>query len=234
LLKLFHQYCDFYYLKDKLSLDLMRHDFSWQRQQLIVQLEQSGVRDEHVLHALATVPRELFVDNDLQSMAYSNQALPLSLGQTISQPLIVAMMTQALQLDSTQRVLEIGTGSGYQTAILSLLTSHVYSIERYDQLSEQASKHLEQLSATNVSLLVGDGSIGWPDHAPYDRILVTAAAPHVPMKLVAQLVMDGLLVVPIGEPHQQDLRLIQRVPWGIQEHSLGRCVFVPLIGEDGW
>ncbi len=212
----------------------MTHDFSSQRQQLIVELEQSGIRDARVLRALATVPRELFVDDNLRAMAYSNQALPLRMGQTISQPLIVAMMTQALQLDSTQRVLEIGTGSGYQTAILSLLTSHVYSIERYAQLSEQASKRLAQLGVTNVSLLIGDGSLGWPDNAPYDRILVTAAAPHVPMKLVEQLVMGGLLVVPIGESHQQDLRLIQRVPWGTQEHSLGHCVFVPLIGEDAW
>lgn len=186
----------------------MTHDFSLQRQQLIVQLEQSGIRDAHVLRALATVPRELFVDDNLQAMAYSNQALPLRLGQTISQPLIVAMMTQALQLDSTQRVLEIGTGSGYQAAVLSLLTSHVYSIERYSQLSAQASNHLSQLGVTNVSLLIGDGSLGWPDNAPYDRILVTAAAPHVPKKLVKQLVMGGLLVVPIGEPYQQDLRLI--------------------------
>jgi protein-L-isoaspartate(D-aspartate) O-methyltransferase len=224
----------FYHVRDNIPLVVMTDNFALQRQQLGAQLAQNGIKDARVLHAFTTVPRELFVDDQLRSMAYANQALPLVLGQTISQPFIVGIMTQALQTADSQRVLEIGTGSGYQTAILSQLTSHVYSIERHAELSEQAARHLAQLGYDNVSLHVGDGSLGWPAHAPYDRILVTAAAPHLPMRLVAQLVMGGLLIIPIGDHLQQDLRLVRRVPWGKRERSLGRCVFVPLIGEDGW
>ena len=212
----------------------MTHDLSLQRQQLIAQLVQSGIKDARVLRALTSVPREHFVDSEQRSRAYANQALPLVLGQTISQPQMVAVMTQALRLADSQRVLEIGTGSGYQTAILSQLSAHVYSIERYALLSEQAAIRLGQLGYTNVTLQVGDGSLGWSEHAPYDRVLVTAAAPHVPMQLVAQLTLGGLLVIPIGDQHQQDLRVIRRVPWGKRERSLGACVFVPLIGADGW
>ena len=215
-------------------LVFMTDDFSLQRQQLIAHLIQNGIKDTCVLHALASVPRELFIDDQLRPMAYANQALPLVLGQTISQPLMVALMTQALKLTGTQRVLEIGTGSGYQTALLSRLASHVYSVERHAQLSDRAALRLKDLGYENISLHIGDGSLGWPDHAPYDRILVTAAAPHIPMHLVAQLTRSGLLVVPIGDQQQQDLRVIRRVPWGVRERSLGNCVFVPLIGADGW
>ncbi|GCE20428.1 hypothetical protein KDK_42280 [Dictyobacter kobayashii] len=154
----------------------MSEDFSIQRQQLISELQQNGIRNERVLQAIAMVPRELFIDSSFQPMAYANQALPLVLGQTISQPLMVALMTQALQLTGTENVLEIGTGSGYQTSILSQLSRYVYSVERYPQLSDQAALRLERLGCANVSLLIGDGSIGWAEHAPYDRILVTAAA----------------------------------------------------------
>jgi protein-L-isoaspartate(D-aspartate) O-methyltransferase len=212
----------------------MTEDFSLQRQQLIAQLVHSGIKDARVLQALTAVPREVFVADDHRSMAYANQALPLVLGQTISQPFIVAVMTQALQLAGSQRVLEIGTGSGYQTAILAQLASHIYSIERHASLSSQAAIRLEQLGYKNVSLQVGDGSLGWPAHAPYDCILVTAAAPYIPIQLLSQLVMGGVLVIPIGNQRQQDLRLVRRVFWGKRERSLGSCVFVPLIGEDGW
>ena len=212
----------------------MTHDLSLQRQQLIAQLAQSGIKDARVLQALLSVPREQFVDSAQRSMAYANQALPLGLGQTISQPQMVAIMTQALRPADSQRVLEIGTGSGYQTAILSQLTAHVYSIERHAPLSEQAAIRLARLGYKNVTLQVGDGSLGWLEHAPYHRILVTAAAPHIPMHLVSQLTVGGLLVIPIGDQYQQDLRVIRRLPWGIRERSLGRCVFVPLIGADGW
>ncbi|WP_201362154.1 protein-L-isoaspartate(D-aspartate) O-methyltransferase [Dictyobacter formicarum] len=212
----------------------MTKDFSIQRQQLIDQLQQDGIQNERVLQAIATIPRELFVDSPFQRMAYANQALPLDLGQTISQPLMVALMTQALQLVGTENVLEIGTGSGYQTAILAQLCRYVYSVERYPQLSDRAASRLDQLGCANVSLLVGDGSIGWAEYAPYDRILVTAAAPHVPSQLIEQLTMGGLMVVPVGDHSQQDLQVIQRTQQGMQASSLGRCVFVPLVGEGGW
>jgi protein-L-isoaspartate(D-aspartate) O-methyltransferase len=156
------------------------------------------------------------------------------MGQTISQPLMVAIMTQALQLKGRERVLEIGTGSGYQTAILACLAAEVYSIERYQQLSKQAARHLEQLDLHNISLYVGDGTLGWPDAQPYDRILVTAAAPVIPLHLLDQLVTWGMLVVPVGKQDQQDLLVVHRAPWGPEVRSLGGCVFVPLVGEKGW
>ncbi|GCF08608.1 protein-L-isoaspartate(D-aspartate) O-methyltransferase [Dictyobacter arantiisoli] len=212
----------------------MGYDFSAQRQQLMTQLQHSGIHDPRVLHALTTVPREQFVDTSLHTMAYANQALPLLLGQTISQPLMVAVMTQALHLTGNERVLEVGTGSGYQAAILSLLAAQVYSIERHVQLSLQAAEHLKSLGYLNVELLVGDGSLGWPEHAPYDRIIVTAAAPYAPAQLLAQLHFGGSLVIPIGDQTLQDLQIIQKVEGGTQTYSLGRCVFVPLVGEDAW
>jgi protein-L-isoaspartate(D-aspartate) O-methyltransferase len=156
------------------------------------------------------------------------------MGQTISQPLMVAMMTQALQLSGKERVLEIGTGSGYQTAVLAHLATQVYSIERHQKLAYQAAQHLTQLGLQNVSIYVGDGSLGWPNAAPYDRILVTAAAPEVPSLLVEQLVSGGLLVIPVGSHERQDLLVVQRTPWGSEIRSLGGCVFVPLVGEKGW
>jgi protein-L-isoaspartate(D-aspartate) O-methyltransferase len=153
---------------------------------------------------------------------------------------MVAVMTQALQLMGTERVLEIGTGSGYQTAILSQLAGYVYSIERHAQLAYRAAVHLTPDYMHNVSIYVGDGSLGWPDEAPYDRILVTAAAPEVPPPLVKQLTIGGLLVIPIGSRERQDLRVIQRehTPVGTyintREFSLGACSFVPLVGQQGW
>jgi protein-L-isoaspartate(D-aspartate) O-methyltransferase len=212
----------------------MAHDIETQRQQLITSLRNVGLRDERILTVIASTPRELFIDEAQRNMAYADCALPISMGQTISQPLMVALMTQALQLSGKERVLEIGTGSGYQTAILARLSAHVYSIERHQQLALQAAKHLAQLALTNISLYVGDGSLGWPDAAPYDRILVTAAAPEVPKHLVEQLVTWGMLVIPVGSQTRQDLLVVHRAPWGPEIRSLGGCVFVPLVGEKGW
>lgn len=212
----------------------MSRDFAVQRQQLIASLHQAGIHDPRVLTAIANTPRECFVDETLQKLAYADRALPISRGQTISQPLMVAVMTQALQLTGRERVLEIGTGSGYQTAILARLAAYVYSIERYQELACQAAIHLSQLALWNVSLFVGDGSAGLPAEAPYDRILVTAAAPDVPARLLTQLVMDGVLVIPVGSQERQDLLVIWRSPHGTQVQSLGHCVFVPLVGEEGW
>ncbi len=209
-------------------------DFELQRQQLIGSLRNAGIRDERVLTAMADTPREIFLDEAQRDLAYADRALPIEAGQTISQPLMVATMTQALQLSGREYVLEVGTGSGYQAAILSCLTTHVYSIERLQILAYQAAKRLLQLERYNISIYVGDGSLGWPDAAPYDRILVTAAAPEVPTQLLDQLVTWGILVVPVGSHERQDLLVVHRAPWGPEIRSLGGCVFVPLIGEEGW
>lgn len=212
-------------------------DLDEQRQQLIASLRNMGIRDERVLEAIATVPREIFIDEAQRNMAYVDRALPINMGQTISQPLMVATMTQALQLSGNERVLEIGTGSGYQTAILSRLAAYVVSIERHEQLALQAVRCLAQLvpaNAANVAVYVGDGSLGWLEAAPYDRILVTAAAPEVPDHLVEQLVEWGMLVIPVGSHKRQELLVVHRAPWGKEIRSLGDCVFVPLVGEGGW
>jgi protein-L-isoaspartate(D-aspartate) O-methyltransferase len=212
----------------------MLRNLALQRQQLINSLRQTGVYDERVLTAIMEVPRELFIDQSLAGQSYANMALPINMGQTISQPLIVAIMTQALELSGHERVLEIGTGSGYQAAILAKLSSYVYSIERYSELAYQAAFCLAQIGVQNVSIYIGDGSRGWPEQAPYDRIIVTAAAPDVPPQFLEQLVSGGLLVIPVGGYDRQDLQVIQRLEEGVQVHSLGSCVFVPLIGEEGW
>ncbi|HYU72181.1 MAG TPA: protein-L-isoaspartate(D-aspartate) O-methyltransferase [Ktedonobacteraceae bacterium] len=212
----------------------MAQDIEAQRQQLMASLRKAGLQDESILTAVASTPREFFVDEAQRSMAYADRALPIGMGQTISQPLMVALMTRALQLRGQERVLEIGTGSGYQTAILARLAAHVYSIERYQQLAYQAAQRLLQLELRNVSLYVSDGSLGWPDAAPYDRILVTAAAPEIPTQLLDQLVTWGMLVIPVGSQERQDLLVVHRAPWGPEIRSLGSCVFVPLVGEMGW
>jgi protein-L-isoaspartate(D-aspartate) O-methyltransferase len=203
-------------------------------QQLLTSLRGSGIHDQRVLEALATIPRELFVETTMQGAAYDDRALGIGLGQTISQPFMVAVMTQALQLHGSERVLEIGTGSGYQTAILARLAAQVYSLERYQQLAYQAARRLQKLHLTNVSLYVGDGSLGWPDEAPYDRILVTAAAPTIPARLILQLVCGGILVVPVGLRDHQDLLFIRRTPYQPEIRNLGGCLFVPLVGAEGW
>jgi protein-L-isoaspartate(D-aspartate) O-methyltransferase len=212
----------------------MVHDFSTQRRRLIKSLAESGIHDDRILSAIAEIPREIFIDASLRQQAYADRALPISMGQTISQPLMVATMTQALQLTGHERVLEIGTGSGYQAAVLSRLASYVYSIERYPELAYQAAFHLTQLGIQNVSIYIGDGSLGWPEAAPYDRMLVTAAAPAAPHQLIEQLTMGGLLVIPVGSPDRQELQVIQRVQSGTYVQPLGNCIFVPLIGEEGW
>jgi protein-L-isoaspartate(D-aspartate) O-methyltransferase len=212
----------------------MARNLEEQRLQLIAALHKAGIHDDRVLNAINQTPRELFVSEAQRKHAYEDRALPIDQGQTISQPMMVALMTQALQLKGNESVLEIGTGSGYQTAILSRLVARVYSIERIQQLALQAAQHLVQLGISNVSLFVGDGSKGWPDAAPYDRILVTAAAPEVPLHLLDQLVSWGKLVVPVGSQERQELLIVHRAPWGPETYSLGGCVFVPLIGEEGW
>ena len=212
----------------------MVHDMEKQRQHLIESLRKNGIIDERVLTAVASIPRESFVHETQCTMAYEDRALSIGMGQTISQPLIVATMTQALLLVGNERILEIGTGSGYQTAILARLADYVYSIERVQQLACLAVKRLEQLGCSNVSVMVGDGSLGWPDQAPYDCVLVTAAAPAVSECLYQQLGIWGRMVIPVGGQERQELFVVQRTPWGVEKHSLGGCIFVPLVGAEGW
>src|SRR6266487_5143368 len=212
----------------------MRDDLQAQRQQLITSLRKAGVQDERLLEVIATTPRELFITHEQRDMAYADRALPIDMGQTISQPLMVAIMTQALQLKGYERVLEIGTGSGYQTAILARLAGYVYSVERIQQLACIAAKRLKKLECSNVSIYVGDGTVGWPDQAPYDRILVAAAAPEVSERLYIQLVLWGKMVIPVGGRERQELLVVDRAPWGPEKRSLGGCIFVPLVGEEGW
>jgi protein-L-isoaspartate(D-aspartate) O-methyltransferase len=212
----------------------MEYDFEKKRQQLLESLRNTGIRDQRVLKVMAASPREFFVDETHYGLAYDDRALPIDKGQTISQPLMVATMTQALQLRGEERVLEIGTGSGYQTAILACLAGHVYSVERIQQLACKGLKRVSNLGLTNVTIYVGDGSLGWPEQAPYDRIIVTAAAPEVPAHLFAQLVSWGIMVIPVGKPDRQELLIVHRAPWGPEVRSLGGCLFVPLVGEAGW
>ena len=199
------------------------------------QLRARGIRSEAVLSVMGQVPRERFLPTGEEHRAYRDQALPLSQGQTISQPYMVAVMTEALGLQPTDRVLEIGTGSGYQTAVLSPLAAQVFSVERIPALAEQAGGVLEGLGCKNVQLRVGDGTAGWPDEAPFDAIVVTAGAPEVPQSLKDQLVEDGgRLVIPVGDRAVQDLVRITRSGDGFESKKLLSCRFVPLVGEEGW
>jgi protein-L-isoaspartate(D-aspartate) O-methyltransferase len=194
-----------------------------------------GIRDVRVLDAMRGVPRHLFVSEALQGRAYGDHALPIAANQTISQPFIVARMSELLELDDRSRVLEIGAGSGYQTAVLSRLAAQVYSIERISELARVAQARIRQLGIYNATVKCFDGTLGWSAHGPYDGILVAAGGPDVPEPLLAQLKMDGKLVIPIGETRESQ-RLIRfvRTEQGYAEEDHGACAFVPLIGHYGW
>jgi protein-L-isoaspartate(D-aspartate) O-methyltransferase len=201
------------------------------------QVKARGVTDARVLKALESVPRHLFIDEGLIDQAYSDNPLPIGEKQTISQPYIVALMTEALELKGRERVLEIGTGSGYQTAILAQLADRVFSIERIAALASRARKILDKLNYYNVAIMVGDGSYGWREEAPFDAIITTAAAPGVPRYLIEQLVVGGRLVVPVGGRDIQTLYKLTRLSEDvndIKKEDLGGCRFVSLIGESGW
>jgi len=192
-----------------------------------------GVSDARVLARLGALPRHLFVDEALAAEAYGDHSLPIGHGQTISQPYIVGLMSELLALEPAHRVLEIGTGCGYQTAVLAGLSQHVYSIERLRALLERAQRNLRLARVLNVSLRLSDGSLGWPDRGPFDRILVTAAARRVPAELVAQLKPSGRLVLPMLAPQGQRLCLVRREAGGVVEQDHGPCSFVPLVGRAG-
>jgi len=200
------------------------------RERLIQRLREEGVRDERVLEAIRNVPRHLFVDEALASRAYEDTALPIGFGQTISQPFIVAIMTQALLAGGMPtKVLEIGTGSGYQTAVLARLVPELYSVERLAPLFQLAHKRMRELGYRNVRLRLGDGTQGWPDHAPYNAILVAAAPAEIPQSLLGQLAVGGRLVIPVGEQGTQQLKLVQRTESGYTHELLERVSFVPLV-----
>jgi protein-L-isoaspartate(D-aspartate) O-methyltransferase len=193
------------------------------------------IRDERVLEVMNTVPRHLFVPEALRAQAYKDNALPLSVGQTISQPFIVARMTELLELKGKERVLEVGSGSGYQTAVLSHLCRKVYAIERIPSIAAEAKQRLGSLGYRNISYRVGDGTIGWGVYAPFDAILVAAGGPEIPKPLVDQLEIGGRLVIPIGkEQKSQTLVRVIRTERGAVTEDCGPCAFVPLIGEHGW
>lgn len=201
------------------------------------QIRARGIRDARVLAAMEKVPRHLFVNEALRDQAYNDSPLPIDGGQTISQPYIVALMTEAMELTGKDKVLEIGTGSGYQTAILAELAEHVFSIDRVASLASAARRLLESLNYYNVAIRVGDGTYGWREEAPFDAIIVTAGAPNIPKTFVEQISIGGRLVIPVGGRHSQALIKITRLaedPSDVKKEDLGGCRFVNLIGEYGW
>jgi protein-L-isoaspartate(D-aspartate) O-methyltransferase len=204
------------------------------RRRLVEALQERGVRDLAVLHAFDQTPRHLFVPTGMRHRAYEDSALPIGNGQTISQPSTHARYLELLALTGKERVLEIGTGSGYQTVLLSHLASQVFSIERVGTLVTQARDAIRAAGATNVSLLAGDGTLGWRDYAPYAAILVTAGSPAVPSPLAEQLAEGGRLLIPIGERDEQILTLFTRRGEELERRDIGAARFVPLIGKYGW
>ncbi|HYR69434.1 MAG TPA: protein-L-isoaspartate(D-aspartate) O-methyltransferase [Candidatus Dormibacteraeota bacterium] len=212
-----------------------RSDLAVARRRMVdEQLRARGIHDPHVLRIMEVLPRHLFVDGTLTARAYSDHALPIGEDQTISQPYMVALMTQALDLTGEEKVLEIGTGSGYQTAVLAELAGRVFTVERIPSVAERAKERLDTMGYSNIVFRCADGSLGWKEMAPYDRILITAGAPRVPAFLEEQLKVNGIGVAPVGESESQSLVKVTRASEGTIERVLCSCTFVPLIGREGW
>jgi protein-L-isoaspartate(D-aspartate) O-methyltransferase len=209
--------------------------YARQRKEMVThQIQARGIADTNVLDAMLTVPRHLFVSDALMDQAYGDYPLPIGEQQTISQPYIVAEMTQALQLNGDDRVLEIGTGSGYQAAILAQIAFRVYTIERLRSLLSKARKLFDKLHYFNIVTKYSDGTTGWKEESPFDAIIVTAGAPEIPTVLVNQLAVGGRMVIPVGNQYSQELIKIYRDKKGVRQTNLGGCRFVKLIGEYGW
>jgi protein-L-isoaspartate(D-aspartate) O-methyltransferase len=222
-------------VNERLRKGFVEDDFAVQRAEMVEkQLRRQGVLDSGVLGAMAAVCREEFVPKEFRQRAYEDAPLPIGEGQTISQPYIVAAMTSALRLTGNERVLEIGTGCGYQAAILSHLAKIVYTIESRSALASSAAARLDRLGYENVHVHCGDGTLGLPELAPYDAILVAAAAPAVPEPLRSQLAQDGRMILPVGDTENQELLYIERHGNSIETRTLEACRFVPLIGYHGW
>jgi protein-L-isoaspartate(D-aspartate) O-methyltransferase len=198
------------------------------------QLVPRDIHDQRVLKVMSSIPRHLFVEDALQNQAYGDFPLPIGSGQTISQPYIVALMTQALRLQGTEKILEIGTGCGYQTAVLAELADRIYSIERIKSLAIKARRSLDLLKYVNVVCKIDDGTLGWPDFAPYDAIMVTAASPEVPEPLLEQLADPGRMVIPVGDRYSQALIIVTKHEGEIRQKTIEHVRFVSLIGLHGW
>jgi protein-L-isoaspartate(D-aspartate) O-methyltransferase len=210
------------------------HEFRGARRRLVEILQDQGIKDLGVLHAINETPRHLFVPSGVRHRAYEDSALPIGNGQTISQPYIHARSIELLQLNGTEKVLEIGTGSGYQTALLARLVAQLFSVERVAPLLDKARETLQQIGVRNVSFLLGDGTLGWRQYAPYDAILVSAAAPTIPPAYVDQLAVGGRLLIPLGEREEQVLHLVTKGETGLEQHEAGSVRFVPLLGKESW
>jgi len=211
------------------------NDYSYARAKMVERLRHHyGIRDERVLQAMSMVPRHLFVAEALRTRAYGDHALPIACGQTISQPYIVARETELLEVTKEDRVLEIGAGSGYQTAVLSYVAGRVFAIERLSELAREAAARLRELRIFNATVKWFDGTVGWNEFAPYRAILVAAASPEIPQPLVDQLAVNGHLVIPVGDEKTQRLIRITRTAEGTTTEDCGGCQFVKLIGRHGW
>ena len=203
-------------------------------EKLIKKLMAKGIRDENVLNAFRKVPRHLFVDEALFEYAYDDKALPIGLGQTISQPYIVALMTNLLELKRNEKILEIGTGSGFQTAILAQFSMRVFTIERHRELGIRSRNKLRSMGYANIVFKIGDGTRGWENNSPFDKIIVTAGAPFVPKELTNQLSEKGTLLIPSGNRNTQKLEIYKKQNNNITRTTVGNVLFVPLIGNNGW
>ncbi|MFO7760064.1 MAG: protein-L-isoaspartate(D-aspartate) O-methyltransferase [Thermodesulfobacteriota bacterium] len=211
------------------------NDYSVSRNRMIrEQLLPRGINDEKVLQVMAQVPRHIFVEDALQNQAYGDYPLPIGEGQTISQPYIVALMTQALGLKGHETVLEIGTGCGYQTAVLAALCERVYSVERFKTLAIKTRRNLDRLGCLNVVIKIDDGTAGWDKYAPYDAIIITAASPEIPPPLLEQLRDPGTMVIPVGDRFSQELVVVRKKEGQISRETIEQVRFVGLIGQYGW